>query len=268
MGVLLGGAAMVASAGALSSQRETDFYFTFNPTIGLSLSNSKLIIGDLAPGNAAKSNEIVLTVNSNNPEGFYLTASVGNSTYRTTELVNGSAVFRNTTRSGVGLTGLDDNTWGYTLGDDKYYGLPLFGDTPKTLYDTKQVGAASQTEGSVTFAIGAKAASTQIAGKYENVINFELVPYVTGNPTVTISAGTGGTVAASPAATEGKIPVELWTVVNTGKTSSFTLIDENDTSRTITATPGSGYTFDRWTTTCDATVSGNCSITANFKLGS
>lgn len=265
MGVLLGGAAMVASAGALSSQRETDFYFTFNPTIGLSLSNSKLIIGDLAPGNAAKSNEIVLTINSNNATGYQLLATVGNNTeYKTTSLINGSLAFTSTSGAGVAnLTSLADNTWGYTMGTDgKYYGLPLYNATPKVLFSTNTPESITK-----TFAIGAKAASTQASGEYKNVINFELVGNVSGNPTITLQAGEGGTVSVSPA---GQIIAKVGDVIYQGSNSTFTLVDEAGVSRTITATPtpNSNYFFDRWTTTCGATVSGDCTITANFKLGS
>ncbi|MBR0242571.1 hypothetical protein IJQ51_01310 [Candidatus Saccharibacteria bacterium] len=174
IGVMLGGIVAVQGASALTAQEEVDIYFSFNPTIGLTLSDAKISIEDLTPGNAAKSSNITLTVSSNNTYGYKLLATAGDGdTYLNNSLVNGEATFTSVAvNAGTALTSLSDNTWGWAKNNvDAYYGLPYYtSSTPAEVLSTSAAGGST-----VSFAIGAKAASTQASGEYKNVINFALV---------------------------------------------------------------------------------------------
>ena len=92
----------------------------------------------------------------------------------------------------------NDNTWGYSYSTDNgttwisapsvsgYSGLPQDANTNanergkggKTLLDTE----GTPGDRSIQFKIGAKAASTQAAGDYTNIINFYAVAYPEPEP--------------------------------------------------------------------------------------
>lgn len=174
LGAILGGFLMAGSVGALSAQEEVDIYFSFNPTIGLTLSGSEISIKNLSPGNAAQSSGFTITINSNNVYGYKLFATAGDGdTYTDNSLVNENAKFTSLALdAGAALTSMADNTWGWAKnGEDAFYGLPYYtSSTPAVV-----ASADKATTGTVSFAIGAKAASTQMSGEYTNVINFALV---------------------------------------------------------------------------------------------
>ena len=174
IGAILGGVMVAQGAGALTAQEEVDLYFSFNPTIGISLSSRKISIDNLAPGNAAKSPDISITVNSNNAYGYRLLATAGDGAdYTSNSLINGEAMFTSVAvNAGTALASLSDNTWGWAKNDvDAFYGLPyVTSSTPAEILSTNMAGGNT-----VAFAIGAKAASTQASGEYTNVINFALV---------------------------------------------------------------------------------------------
>ena len=173
IGAILGGVIVAQGAGALTAQEEVDLYFSFNPTIGISLSSRKISIDNLAPGNAAKSPNISITVNSNNAYGYRLLATAGDGAdYTSNSLVNGEATFASVAlNAGTALASLSDNTWGWAKNDvNAYYGLPYVTGAPAEILATSAAGGTT-----VAFAIGAKAASTQASGEYTNVINFALV---------------------------------------------------------------------------------------------
>lgn len=173
IGAILGGVMAAQGAGALTAQEDVDLYFSFNPTIGISLSSRKISIDNLAPGNAAKSPNISITVNSNNAYGYRLLATAGDGAdYTNNSLVNGEATFTSVAvNAGTALASLSDNTWGWAKNDvNAYYGLPYITGTPAEILSTSAAGGTT-----VAFAIGAKAASTQASGEYTNVINFALV---------------------------------------------------------------------------------------------
>ena len=173
------------STSALTFSSDVDISFTFNPTISLSLSSSDLVIANLAPGSAADSNEITVTVSTNTAYGYTLNATVGQQTnYETRNLIldgySGSSsdpIFTSLAYGDSESTLATDNTWGYAFKTStanapwsNYSGLPLYSDSNNVteLIDTDGAAASDY----VTFKIGARAASTQAGGEYKNVINF------------------------------------------------------------------------------------------------
>ncbi len=177
MSVGLLGLVFASSTSALTYQEEIPVSFTFNRGLSLTVSASDLHIYNLVPGNSDESNIITVTTTSNNATGYVLTASVGNSTKNTTNLVNGSNNFASiaTNASQASLT--TDNTWGYSISTNNgsswsnYSGLPIFSSTTwKEIASTNANGTTS-----ILFKIGAKASSSQAAGDYTNVINFTAV---------------------------------------------------------------------------------------------
>ena len=173
------------STSALTFSSDVDISFTFNPTISLSLSSSDLVIANLAPGSAADSNEITVTVSTNTAYGYTLNATVGQQTnYETRDLIlddysssNSDPIFTSLAYGDSESTLATDNTWGYAFKTSasnapwsNYSGLPLYSDSNNVteLIDTDGAAASDY----VTFKIGARAASTQAGGEYKNVINF------------------------------------------------------------------------------------------------
>ena len=176
----MGNIFLSGNVGALTYSSDTNIEFTFNPTIGVSLS-SDLHIDDLAPGDTSDSNIITVSVVTNTAYGYTLNATVGQATnYETRNLVldgNNSYNFASI-NYGASLASLTtDNTWGYaylpsTSGASwtTYSGLPLYSDTTNvaTLISTDEAADND----SVQFKIAAKASNAQASGEYKNVINF------------------------------------------------------------------------------------------------
>lgn len=174
MGVVLGGIInSCGTASALTAQEDVDFYFSFNPTLGLTLSGTELVIENLMPGNSATSNSLTITASSNNAAGYKILATVGDgNTYRNTNLVNDSATFTSLAlNANTAIASMANGTWGFSKnGADAYSGLPYVTDAPAVLYNADASGGSA-----ITFAIGAKAGPAQAAGEYNNVINFALI---------------------------------------------------------------------------------------------
>ena len=190
------------SVSALTEQRDVNVSFTFNSTLSVSVSNPDLVIDDLVPGTAADSNIINVNVLSNSPYGYTLNSTVGSTTYNTRNLTHSTSPSSTPFSSiNYGTTvatkeSLDPSQWGYsysldngttwintnktngTTNDTGYSGLPLYSDTTN-IATLKESNSTTSTSGdNVKFKIAAKADTVQIAGEYNNVINFQ----VTGNP--------------------------------------------------------------------------------------
>lgn len=84
--------------------------------------------------------------------------------------------------------------------------------------------------------------------------NFREVVEPVTNYTVTINSGGNGSVSPD------SVTVPENTSVSVGSAASFSL-----NGVTIVAIPSNGYEFDTWTNGCGSKVTGNCTITANFK---
>ena len=185
----------ILPASALTYQDNVELQFTWNPTIRISLSSADLVINNLTPGNSADSNTITINVGTNNMYGYTLSATAGNTTNASTNLVNtvdDTKLFTSlaTDASLASLT--TDNTWGYSFSTNSgtswsnYSGLPLY---------TAAAGAELvNNDGSgstpVQFKIAAKASTIQASGAYTNTINFTAVanPEPTPQP-ITCDAG-------------------------------------------------------------------------------
>ena len=177
----------MSSAFAESFQSTEQVQFTFNSTISVNITGGDLVIESLTPGDGKDSNIITVTTSSNAAAGYNVYGSVGSDTITNTNLThtNGSNTFTsiNTTTA---LNNFQDNQWGYAYSTDSgstwvsgnvgstsvgYNGLPLYNGTDKTA-GVLLASTTTPISSSFQFKIGAKAAGTQVAGNYTNVINF------------------------------------------------------------------------------------------------
>ena len=176
---------------ALTYQQNVGVNFTFNSSVSLSLSAADLIISSLDPGTAADSNIITVSILTNSLSGYTLNATVGNDTTfntrnlihsDTTQTANFGSVDFATTPTISTNSALSPNTWAYSYSTDdgttwaNYNGLPLWSDTTNiaTLKDSNDP-IGDSTGDAIKFKIAAKADAAQLAGTYNNVINFTLV---------------------------------------------------------------------------------------------
>ena len=192
MGIVM---AMGGGASALTYQDTVDVDFELNPTIGVTLSSSDLVIDDLAPNTGADSNILTVDVTTNAGWGYYLAATAGTAGGNTdlTHESNNSYKFTSLSSNEASLSSFADNTWGYSYSTDGgttwvsgnagataagYDGLPLDGDDSGATGVKLLSTDSYTTSGSVKFKIGAKAANTQAAGNYTGTVNF----YAVTNP--------------------------------------------------------------------------------------
>ena len=183
-----------SNANAVTFESEQGVAFTFNPTVTISITggtgatNDGLTITNLTPGDVKDSNIITVSASANTPLGYSLSSTVGSSTYNTTELrKDGTSTankFTNLTTNVSSLSNFSDNTWGYSYSTDSgstwisgditsttatgYNGLPIY----TTSSPIKLINSSTAGSSFVQFKIGAKASTSQIAGTYNNVINF------------------------------------------------------------------------------------------------
>ena len=184
--------ANTSNASALSYSTSKDISFTFTPTLSIGLSTDSLTIDNLAPGTTSDSNSVRVTVSSNTPYGYVLSAGVGNTDDTTSPYYNTSDLVHDNTTTEVPTTNkfssiatsaslqtLDtDNTWGYSTSTDgganwsTYSGLSHAETKP--LLDISDPATPS----TIDFKIAARSSSTQASGTYNNVITF----YAVGKP--------------------------------------------------------------------------------------
>ena len=202
VGNILASGALVNKVSAVTYQQEVPVEFTFNPTLSINLSSSSILVNNLAPGSAADSNVVTVSVTTNAANGYILSATAGikggdtnltntsDNTYKFTNLAT-------TAGSASTLNNIPENYWGYTYSTDNgstwvsgsvgstaagYAGLPLDnndnaeerGKGGTTLISTENPADSKN----VKFKIGAKASTSQPAGTYTNVINFYAVANV------------------------------------------------------------------------------------------
>ena len=184
----MGGALLrgVNDVGALDYQSNVGVGFTFNPSLNVTLSNEDLVINGLAPGTAARDSNIIdVGVSTNVAYGYNLSATVGNGSNATQNLVNGDYSFTPLSASVADLASFNNDEWGYSYSIDNganwinggyssatagYGALPLY-----TATGVKLVGSSDNVGSSVQFKIAAKAGATQASGEYTNVVNFVAV---------------------------------------------------------------------------------------------
>ncbi len=166
---------------ATTYSSDVEVQFNFNSEISIVVDHADIEILDLTPGASKDSNIIGITVSTNNLVGYTASATVGSSQNATTNMThtNGANTFASiaTDASLASLT--TDNTWGYSTSTDNgtswanLSGLPLYTDTAKQIAYTD-----SPASDDIKFKINAKAATSQPAGDYTNVINFNVVANV------------------------------------------------------------------------------------------
>ena len=215
--IILGAAvigSMAMPVSALDYQKTINVGFNLQDTLTVSLSSPNLIIDDLMPGTASDSNIITVNVLSNNPYGYTLTSNVGNDTaFDTDELRHStsttatpfSTITAGTTVSD--LSGFTNYQWGYSYsldggttwindsGNTGYSGLPLYSAGEATLNEKTTTSAAAGDN--IEFKIAAKAASTQLSGEYQNIINF-IATGAPAPPSVTDMQNTAAVTALLP----------------------------------------------------------------------
>ena len=120
-GVLLGGLLLSTNANATVTYRDSaSVQFTFAPVLSMTISADGFIINDLVPGTSSISNTVTTTVTTNSNFGYQLSATVGNSTYNSSDLISSTGNKRfSMISSGTSLT---SGTWGYTLDSGTTYG--------------------------------------------------------------------------------------------------------------------------------------------------
>ena len=181
-GVLLGGLLLSTNANATVTYRDSaSVQFTFAPMLSVSLSADGFTINDLVPGTSSISNAVTATVITNSNHGYQLSATVGNSTYTSSDLVSSTGNKRfSMISSGTSLT---SGTWGYTLDSGTTYG-GLSTYIPTLLKTT--AGPTGDLGDATAMQIGAYATADQKPDVYNNVVNFivlsnieppELTPY-------------------------------------------------------------------------------------------
>ena len=171
------------AAFALTEQSEAALEFTFAPSLTLSVSDSDLIISDLIPGTSDISNTVDVTVTTNSVYGYALSATTGNTTNPTRNLVRDSSNYLESIAVNSSTSTLSNDTWGYTIdGGATYSGLPLYTSAATEL--NFSYGPVNAAAGKTSFAIGAKASTNKAAGNYTNVVNFTAVAKVSAPTTL------------------------------------------------------------------------------------
>ena len=182
---------MTGMASALTYQQEIGVNFTFNQSLGITLSTDDLHIYDLAPGSASDSNVIDVRVLTNSINGYTLNATVGNNTtYNTRDLTHSNSNINNpftsidftTSPTITTNTDLASDKWAFSFSLDNgtnwsnYNGLPLNSDTTNIATLKTSSGPSVDVNGDdIKFKIAAKASESKPSGDYHNVINFNVV---------------------------------------------------------------------------------------------
>lgn len=183
LGLIIGGVVLAQGVSALTYQSEVSPEFTWDPSLSISLSSSELQIASLVPGGSAKSNNVVVSVNTNNEYGYTLQATVGNTGNNSNELrLNGTSTSTGEKFTMISASGsLSAGEWGYTTDDGTTY-KPLSNSTTTIINKTTNASGTAATgyQGTVStnFKIGASATTNQASGNYTNVINFTAVTNV------------------------------------------------------------------------------------------
>lgn len=231
-GTLFGGLAVAGGAYAtVTYTTSSNVQFTFEPTLSLTLSADDFLIDGLMPGTSDTSNEVTATVSTNSSAGYSLSATVGNATYTSTDLV---ADYGNFAMIAASANSLSTGTWGLTLDGGNTYGAL---DTTTSTLLNKTVDrtgtAAIGYSGTLSTAmkIGAYADTTQNPGSYRNVINFQVLSNI---PIRLVTLAAGANVSS----------------VVLGSSGTSNSYSEGDTVN-ISATCGSGANFSGWSKSGD-----------------
>ena len=188
MMVMLGAMAMHPT---LAETKSTDVpvQFTFNSAISLTVDKNQMTVEKMASGTAADSSEIVLTVDTNNAAGYYVSATAGTQSTNTdlaskdTSLSAYKFTHLATSDSKATAAAMADNTWGVAcaagasadLTKTAYTGFPKDGGDNGATGKKILTSNTWNGEKKVKCRVGVKAGSTLAAGTYTNVVNFYAV---------------------------------------------------------------------------------------------
>lgn len=171
-------------ASTISYQDDVELQFTWNSYLSMSVSDSS-IAATVSSGGSVASDPITITHASNNGTGLKLFATVGSTTYNSTDLVKSGDSTKKFTcvSTSASLSSLtSDNTWGYSWVSNtsggtysNISGLPKYDGTEKEIRNVGRPTGAGSAYSRTRFRIHARAGATQPAGTYENVINFSVV---------------------------------------------------------------------------------------------
>ena len=179
------------NSNAMTYSNNADVSFTFAPTLSIGLSANNLTIDNLVPGTTSTSNTVTVTVSSNTPYGYVLSAGVGSTEptdpyYNTSDLVHDNTTTEVPTANkftsiptSASLSSLTtDNTWGYSTSTNGGTSWSTYsGHSHKVTKPLLDISAAAQPS-TIDFKIAARSATTQASGTYNNVITF----YAVGKP--------------------------------------------------------------------------------------
>lgn len=230
-GILLSGIIVAQGASAtVTYETGTEVQFSFSPVLSLELYGEGFVIDGLVPGVSADSNEVEAKVSTNNAAGYTLSATVGNDTYNSINLISGTDEIA---MMGNG-TSLTPGTWGYKIKrktDTNYGNYGRLDRATSTIINktTNMEGSAATGyigSNSTMMKVGAYAATSQPNGTYRNAINFAAVTNVATH-VITLVAGSN---------------VSSVVLGSSGTSDTYS---EGDTV-TITATCNSGHVFNSW----------------------
>ena len=173
--------ALPEAAQAVEGETESGVATLANSTVGVSVPAS-INFADVTPTmtgatTQATANVNVTTSNSASYE-LYIYAADGDNTLRPkiSSLANTSVI--NAIAGDVGLSSLESNTWGYTLGtsaagsDATYRAVPKDASAPVQTKDTSATNAADDT---YVLTLAAKVDTTIASGAYSNTLTFAVV---------------------------------------------------------------------------------------------
>ena len=173
--------ALPEAAQAVEGETESGTATLANSTVGVSVPAS-INFADVTPTMTGATTQATANVNvtTSNSASYklYIYAAGGDNTLRPkiSSLANTSVI--NAIAGDVGLSSLESNTWGYTLGtsaagdDATYRAVPTDASAPVQTKDTSATNAADDT---YVLTLAAKVDTTIASGAYSNTLTFAVV---------------------------------------------------------------------------------------------
>ncbi|MBR3332064.1 hypothetical protein IKG28_00290 [Candidatus Saccharibacteria bacterium] len=168
-----------------SASTNVNINFTLNQSLSATLSSNDIYIHDITPGATRTSNTVILSIESNNPTGYIVSASTNSNTSDLTGVGTNNKFTSIDDDADLDVLTLD-NTWGYSIKASTFTG------NGTSVAKTGDPGAWSHYNGLTTtsspifstsiatllnlnFRIAAKASDSIDPGEYTNTINFSIV---------------------------------------------------------------------------------------------
>lgn len=191
-----------------SASTNVNINFTLNQSLSATLSSNDIYIHDITPGATRTSNTVILSIESNNPTGYIVSASTNSNTSDLTGVGTNNKFTSIDDDADLDVLTLD-NTWGYSIKASTFAG------NGTSVAKTGDPGAWSHYNGLTTtsspifstsiatllnlnFRIAAKASDSIDPGEYTNTINFSIVANAAP---VTFEDAFGSAAASDPSIT-------------------------------------------------------------------